>query len=401
MQPRSSANLLVLRFAAVLAILIGAMLVAVQMRLQIFAGKPLGPEYVALPGWIYPIMAGAAGAGVGLIRLLERTPPLSRWKPARSQFAALVFALGASFLATAFLLPDVSLLQLTYYVMNGLVLGFLTILWPASVRRSPRGDSLPEHLKRLWHHRVLLRIWVRYNVQSRYSQTILGILWIVLLPLATSLVFAFLFSQIVRVDAGGVPFITFFLAALVPWGLFSQGIVTGTGSVLNMMSLINQVYFPREILVIVKLGEALVDLTFTFAAMLIINAANGIWPNAAFIYLPLLLAIQAALTLGLMFFISYLSVLVRDVPQLVNVILQLLFYLTPIIYPLQQIPERYRGLALLNPLAALIQAYRGIIAYGQPPDLISLHYPLVAAAALLYTGYMFFKANEGQLADFI
>src|SRR5690349_2980081 len=127
------------------------------------------------------------------------------------------------------------------------------------------------------------------------------------------------------------------------------------------MGLINQIYFPREIIVLSALGEALVDTLFMFAAMLVINALVGVFPNDLFVFLPLIVVMEVALSLGLMFVVSWVSVLVRDIPQLVSVLLQIIFYLCPIIYPISIVPERWRFLIELNPLAVLVEAYRDII----------------------------------------
>jgi lipopolysaccharide transport system permease protein len=385
-----------LTYITTLILAISAMLVAVQTRLRIVAGKPLGSEYSAQPPALFIITAVAAGLGLTGVFLLSRSTTRT------ARFATLLLTILLTGASTTVLLPDVSLLQLAYFGVFGVVFGALVILWPPALNLRGKPTSVVVHLRRLWENRVLLRMWVVYNVRSRYSQTVLGLAWIMVLPLATSTILAFVFSRIIRVmDIGDVPYITFFLSAMVAWNWFSQGILNGTGSLLQTMPLMTQVYFPREIVVIVRLGEAIIDFMFTFAAMLIINALLGVWPNINYVYLPLLFAIQFCFTLGLMFFLSYITVLVRDIPQLVAVGLQLLFYMTPILYSVNTIPQELRFLVLINPLALLIDAYRTIITYHAPPDPVNLYYPAVIAGILLYTGYVFFKANERRLADYV
>ncbi len=219
-----------------------------------------------------------------------------------------------------------------------------------------------------------------------------------LLPLATSVVLTIAFTQFLRIELD-VPFIVFFLSALVPFGLFNQSVQNSTHAVVGAMGLINQIYFPREILVLVKLGEALVDLVFTFAAMLLVNALYGFWPNEMFLLLPVLVFILMVFSLGIMLFVSSLSVLVRDVPQLVAVGLQLIFYLTPILYPVESFPNDYHLLILINPIAPIVQAFRDAILYDKVPDIIVMYYPFVISMTLLFSGYAFFKANEDRFAD--
>lgn len=381
-------------FLAIAAIIIGAMLVAIQVRLRIILGKQLGEEYGAQPLSLFIILLMASAVSTWIMSSTGRLASRGGY------FVAVVIALGFSTLITALLLPDVSLLQLVYFVIFGIFIGIITILLPP--RRTKSDSDFFSHLAKLWENRVLLGLWVRYNVRSRYSQTFLGIAWIILLPLSTSLIMAFVFSQILKARfVGDAPFISFFLTAVTAWNVFSQGILNGTTSLTQQMGLMSQIYFPREILVIVKLGETLVDFTFTFAAMLVINALVGIWPNVNYIYLPIVILIQITFTLGVMMFFSYMTVLVRDIPQLVAVSLQLLFYLTPIIYSVQSIPENLSFILLINPIALLIDAYRSIIVYNLPPDPVNLYYPMVMAGVLLYTGYMFFKSYEKRLVDYV
>ncbi len=120
-----------------------------------------------------------------------------------------------------------------------------------------------------------------------------------------------------------------------------------------------------------------------------------------FVFLPVLLLIQVALMLGLMFTVSWLSVFVRDVPQLVSVFLQILFYLCPIIYPVSIVPHRYQFLINLNPMGLLIEAWRNVIVYDRMPDWFSLIYPAALAFGVLVFGYRHFKANEDRFADML
>ncbi len=295
--------------------------------------------------------------------------------------------------------PGHSRLQTGYFAALALLLILLVVPWYDGTGGRFRPQSFGVNLTRLWANRSLLQLWVRYNVRSRYAQAILGILWIALLPFSSALIMTIVFSEIMRIPTGDAPYISFLLAGLVPWGLFSQSVSAGMRSILNEMGLIKQAYFPREIIVLSALGEALVDAGFMFGTMLLVNAAVGVWPNALYAALPLLVTIQLAMSLGLMLLLSCLSVLIRDIPQLVTVLLQLAFYLCPILYPLSIVPERYRFLIALNPLAVLIDAYRGIIVYGRAPDWLSLLYPGALAFGILVFGYRFFKANEARFAD--
>lgn len=381
-----------------LALLVGAHLVALQIRLRIPWGNSLGTEYQGDPPLIYGIALGTALLTFLITAMAHRlgTHPLSRY---RLTLLPTLTSLVLMALGVVVLLPDVSQLQMIYFGITGVVLALLTVAYPNRLMRHKPPGALWANLRTLVTNRALVGLWLRYTIQARYSQTLLGILWIILLPLATSLVLALAFSQILRVEFG-VPFVSFFLSGLVFWGLLSQGTLNGLTALVAKMGLLNQVPLPREIPVLLALGEALVDLIFTFGAMLIVNALNGIFPNAYYVYLIPLLAIFIAFTLGIMCIVSCLTVIVRDMPQLVSVILQLFFYLTPILYPVASIPDHLRVLVLINPLAGVIQGVRDVILYARPPDPLTLYYPAVVAAALLYTGYAFFLANKDRVTDY-
>lgn len=323
-------------------------------------------------------------------------------KPVNVLFGALLVSLVISGLLTAAVIPRIPFRQLGYFGLYAIPLGLITIVFTPTPIVFGKQKTLIHHLQALWDNRILLQIWTRYNILSRYSQAFLGILWIILQPLATSMILAFVFSQILRhIETGGAPYISFYMAAVVAWTLFNQGLINGAGSLEGASRILQQVYFPREIIVLVKLGETLVDVSFVFIAMILINFVVGVYPNIHYIYLPILIVIQIALTLGLMLFVSYLSMMIRDVPQLIQIVLRFMFYLTPIIYPASAIPERFNALLLLNPIAPLVTAYRDIILYNSAPNFVTLYYPTVMAGVLLYSGYMFFKKYEKRVTDFI
>lgn len=377
-------------------ILTGALLLSTQFQLRILQTEVLRPEVTVQSLSALLTLAPAAILSRWILRHAE-----NRLGPVKVQFAALLLGLGIS--SVVFISPISSLphSQTSFYMLAGIVLGVLTILLRARPRRGYANVDLLTSAKHVWLKRDLLVLWTRNNVRARYSQAVLGVIWVVLLPLLQAIIMAFVFSQIIRVTDDNVPFVSFYLAALIPWTFINNGIVQGSLCIINQIGLINQVYFPREILPLVKLGELAVDAFFTFLALVILNLLVGIAPNLNWVFLPLLSLIILAGTLGASFFLSVLSVYVRDVPQLGFVAMQLLFYLTPIIYPITFIPEGLRFIIMLNPLVPLIQGFREVIVFDRPVDLVSLYYPLVFAVVLLYTGYSFFKAHERRLTDYV
>jgi ABC-type polysaccharide/polyol phosphate export permease len=379
------------------AILMVAYAISTYFRQTLPLGKYVGDNYMWFSIPLYALIAfGAVLGHTAALPLWTRNQTIAQ----RDRLLAAFLSLAAAFVLVSVIFPQQSGWQKGYFLGAAVVLLMLIIPVPAVAHTDEGLPSFLVNLRRLHANRGLLRIWVQYNVQSRYAQAFLGILWIILLPLSTALVMNIVFSELLRVQTD-VPFISFILVGLTCWGLFSQAIAAGMRSILGAMGLVNQIYFPREIIVLSALGEAMVDAFFMLIATVIINAFVGIYPTPYFLLVPFVIAIQLALCLGIMFIVSWLSVLIRDIPQLVSVMLQIIFYLCPIIYPSEALPARIQPLMALNPLSALINAYRNLIIYGRLPDFFSLLYPAALAFALLIFGYRLFKANEDRFADMV
>jgi len=380
-------------------VLLGGMLLAIYLKAQVLSANPSSTAYRMSLELFFILVAGSLMAALCAI-LLRRVNKVQVSK--RIRFIALLLSLWLTSLAIYGFLPTLPVVQIIIYDVAVLCLGVITILWTPYIYKYGRHITIFYALGQLWNTKPLILMWIRYNISSRYSQTYLGIMWIIFIPLSTTLIIAFVFSQIMRpYDINDVPYISFFLAAVTFWNVFSQGVLNGSTSLVNSMGLITQVYFPREILIIIKVGETFVDLIFLFISMMVINLILGVFPNQNYIYLPIVIGIQYLLTLGICLLLSYLTVIARDVPNLISVLLQLAFYGTPILYPANVIPERFHLLLFINPIAPLIDAYRSIIVFNQPPDPVHLYGSTVTAFVITYVGYKFFKSQEKGIADFL
>jgi ABC-type polysaccharide/polyol phosphate export permease len=389
------------RIAATLVylfLLTNLMFLAVQLRYQIPIGNYLPPEYEPHSILLYAafilvvlgvqIAAWALPSSTVTARLLS-TPP--------RRFLVMLLA---CFVVTLLVFPDISQLQALYFLFVGVVVWFLGIFLPWRLYVGRPDTIILYDLWAIYKNRSLLRIWLVHNVRARYRQTVLGLAWIILLPLTTSVVLTIAFTAFLRIQLD-VPIISFFLSGIIPYTLFSNSILNSTGSIVNRIQIIGQVYFPREILPLITLGEAVVDFIFSSSAMIVTNLVFGIAPNVNMIYLPLLFLVLVTLALGLMFIASAITVLIRDIPNLLSVLLQLLFYLTPVIYPVEQLPQNIRFIFAINPIAAIIQGFRDVIVYNQAPDLSTLPYAVMAATVALCLGYSVFKSTEGRMADMV
>lgn len=235
----------------------------------------------------------------------------------------------------------------------------------------------------------------------RYKQSVLGILWAILQPLAATVLFATIFSRFVRVPTQGIPYPVFYYSALLPWSFFTASISLGVPSLVNNMNLVTKIYFPREILPIASVVACFVDFvvaSVVFVGMMIFYRVSI---SVSLTLLPLVVATQILLTLGIVLLASALTVFYRDIRFLVPLGLQLWMYLTPIIYPVSLVPERFRPFYMLNPMAGIINAYRSILLSGEFPP---VEYLLIAGGVsigLVVFSYRYFKSAEMEFADVI
>ena len=244
-------------------------------------------------------------------------------------------------------------------------------------------------------------MWTWRDIKIRYKQSLLGAAWAILQPLALMIVFTLVFSFIARVPTGGIPYPIFSYAALLPWTFFATSVTFGTSSLVNNMNLVSKVYFPREILPIAAIGASFID--FLVASLVYIGlVAYYRFPlHTTLLLLPLLLLVQIALTTGVVLFTSAANAFYRDIRFVVPLVLQIWMYATPIIYPLQLVPERFQPFYMLNPMAGLIESYRTIALLGVWPDWGHLGTATLFSGLVLVSGYIHFKRVEWQFADII
>lgn len=253
----------------------------------------------------------------------------------------------------------------------------------------------------LFHSRDLLREWTSRNIRARYQQSVLGWFWAVLQPTAQVAIYTVVFTMVVRIDTGNIPYVIFSYVAMVPWTLLATSLTDMSNSLVDNMSLVNKIYFPREILPVAALLARLMD--FGVAAILIIVLMViyriHIFPMGL-LFLPVILLIQLVFMLGLGLATAAANVFIRDIRSLIVLGLQLWFYASPIIYPVTAVPENLRPYYYLNPMNGIIESYRDVLLRSQMPG----NYLLPAAMISVVTfvlGYWFFKRVEFQFADII
>jgi len=239
------------------------------------------------------------------------------------------------------------------------------------------------------------------NVRSQYKQSVLGYAWIFVNPLMQMLVLTFVFSTILRIgrDVIPYPFPLFLFVALLPWMFFSSAVASATDSITGSASLVTKVYFPREILVAATVFSKIVDLLFGLLILLGLMIFYSEYPSWTLVWVPAIFAMQLLFTVGVSLPLAALNLFFHDVRYLVGVILLIWFYITPVIYPVDIVPERYKILFDLNPLSLVINAYRRVLLDGTSLDMGRFLVGMGAALLTFLLGYYLFKRMEAGFAD--
>ncbi len=253
----------------------------------------------------------------------------------------------------------------------------------------------------LWEYRELLYFLVWRDVKVRYKQTVLGAAWAILQPLMTMVVFSIFFGRFAKMPSDGIPYPVFAFAALLPWQLFAYALSESSNSLVSNQNLITKVYFPRLVIPISAVLAGLVDFAIAFGVLLILMWYYGIVPTAAIALLPLfvLLAVATALAVGL--WLSSLNVKYRDVRYTIPFLTQIWMFATPVAYPSTLVPEPWRTLLGLNPMAGVVEGFRwALLGKAQSPGPL-LAVSVAAVLVLLIGGLIYFRRTESTFADVV
>jgi lipopolysaccharide transport system permease protein len=258
-----------------------------------------------------------------------------------------------------------------------------------------------DHLRRALRYRVFLGYWLRRNLLTRYRQTTLGPLWAVLQPMLSGLVYAFVFAVVLRVQIHGVPYTVFVVTNLVLWTYSMRTILIGPAVLLAHLDLITRVQFPREFLPVGVWLESLVDLMLGLAVTGVFFAYYRVPVTPYALGALVVFLVHTVWTLGVTFLVAAIAIKVRDLLQVMPVLLQLALYLAPVVYPLDLVPAQLRTLYLLNPLGTIFAAYQETLLFGRFTLSSELAVAAAVSLALLAGGYGLFKSAEWELADLL
>lgn len=263
---------------------------------------------------------------------------------------------------------------------------------------APGAAGLGHRLRELWLYRELLFFMVWRDAKVRYRHTVLGVGWALIQPLLTMAIFTVVFGRLAKLPSDGQPYALFTFAAIVPWSYFSAAITSGAGSLVGQEHVISKVYFPRLAIPFASILSPLVDLAVTLTLLLTILVATGRFPGAALLLLPPFIALAIVTALAVALWFSALNVTYRDVRYLLPFVVQAWTFASPVGWGATMVPERWRPLFGLNPMASVIEGFRWALLGTSPPGPM-LAVSVIVVAIALVTGLSYFRRMEGTFAD--
>lgn len=258
-------------------------------------------------------------------------------------------------------------------------------------------------LRNVWAYRGFIIGSVRREQQTKYRNSLLGAAWNVLNPLAMIVVYTVVFAQLMRAKLPGLDstfaYSIYLCAGILTWGLFAEIVNRATTMFLENANLLKKLSFPRLCLPVAVVANSLLNFGIVFGLFTLFLVVSGNFPGWAYVAVLPLLAIQVAFAIGLGISLGVLNVFFRDVGQLLTIVIQFWFWLTPIVYPANTLPESVRPWMALNPMASLMAAYQSILVFGQWPNWQSL-WPICALAVVLcLLGLRLFRKHAGEMVD--
>lgn len=265
----------------------------------------------------------------------------------------------------------------------------------------PRKGWAPVDLKKIWNYRELLHFLTKRDIKVRYKQTVLGGLWAIIQPVFTMIVFTLLFGRLAKMPSDGIPYPIFVYAGLLPWTYFANALSASGNSLVGSANLITKVYFPR---LIVPASASLAGLLDFFVAMLVLGVLMIYYqfvPGFGVLLFPVLVGLTFLCAVGAGLWLSALNVQYRDIRYVIPFLVQLWMFVSPVIYPVSMIEQKYQWLLALNPMGGVIKAYRASLLGHLPIDWFLLGISSVIIIVLFISGLFYFKRMERTFADVV
>jgi lipopolysaccharide transport system permease protein len=271
---------------------------------------------------------------------------------------------------------------------------------PRTRREASTGWAWPK-LQELWEFRELLYFFAWRDIKVRYKQTVMGVLWAIIQPFLTMVIFSLFFGRLANIPSDGLPYPVFSYAALVPWTFFANALNQASNSLVVNASMIKKIYFPRLALPIATVLAGVIDFVLSFVVLLGMMLYYGLVPTLNVLWLPLFLLLALVTSLGVSLWLSVLNVQFRDVRYTIPFLTQAWLFVTPIAYPSSMLSEFWRTVYGLNPMAGVVEGFRwALLGTGTPPGKMIIVSALVALT-LFISGAFYFRRMEQSFADIL
>ncbi len=255
--------------------------------------------------------------------------------------------------------------------------------------------------KEIMEFRDLLYFLALRDIQLRYKQTALGIVWIILQPLVPAIIFSILFGNFAKLPSNGQPYMLLVFSGMIPWNIFSASLGRSGGSLVGSANLLSKVYFPRVLVPIASMGSVVIDALVGLGVLAVLMVAFQIAPTWQLLAFPLFLGIAFLMALGASLLVASLSVYYRDFAFVVPFALQAWNYLSPVAYSSELIPEKWRWLYALNPCAGLIEGFRWSVLGTSALDQTMIISMSAGCVLFLLVGFLVFRKIERGFADIV
>ena len=270
---------------------------------------------------------------------------------------------------------------------------------PSWLRIQPTRGWTAINLSELWQYRELIYFLAWRDVKVRYKQTVIGVAWVLLQPMAMVAIFWLIFGRVAKLPSDGMPYPLFVLVALVPWQFFSRVISESTNSLITDQRLITRVYFPRLVVPIATALTALVDFSLAMALVAGLMTIFGIVPGSAIVFLPMVIMLMVAAALGVGFWLSALNVEYRDVMHAIPFLVQFWFFITPVLYSTSLLPEPWGILFGLNPMTIVVDGFRACLLGTEATLSLTSALSAAMAVVLFSSGLIWFRRRERSFVD--
>ena len=250
----------------------------------------------------------------------------------------------------------------------------------------------------MWEYRTMIRSMVHKDLRGRYQASVLGFLWTFIVPLCQLLVYTVVFSIILRSTVE--KYYLYLFVALIPWNFFSSCLAGGSSCVVQQQSLVNKIYFPREVVPVSYVTSAFVNMLYCEIVVFAVALISGVQFNfLGLLCLPLVMAIEYILALGITMIMSAVDVYFRDLEHILGIISMAWMFMTPIMYDLSIVPARLQPVFMLNPMTSVITAYRDILYAGSVPKLATLGIALGMGIVFLALGFRVFGKLKRRFSE--